>query len=116
MSPVSIGQTANITYLAADSAEGYNNNGQVNFQITFIGLEDILPSSVIQQSLINPFIYIWTFTVSSLYNTTIITSLGGKYNQSVYSIVHGCVIVVTIIRCTHSLKRSAELINNNYCC
>ena len=77
-SPVSIGEEATITYLAANRADGYVHFGSTFFAIFFLGMEAETPSDLIQVSSVNPFTFFWTFTVSSLFNTTIETSLGGK--------------------------------------
>lgn len=78
--PISIGQMATITYLVADDAEGVMNDGPASLQVNFVGSEVELPPLPIARSSFNEFTYIWEFTVASFLNTTIETSLSGKYD------------------------------------
>ena len=75
---LSIGQTENITYFAADESDGYFHFSEfLNFNIEIPDVE-VVPDNVVQESPDNIFVFIYVFNVSGVFNNTVTTTFNCK--------------------------------------
>ena len=99
LEPLTVGREAVITFLVASNADGYNNTGVFEFDISVTSGTNTfeIPSSLIEVSSFNVFTYQMIFNVTSLLNGTVTVILSddifnGKYQfiSNVFLLLIAC--------------------------